>query len=133
MCGAYTLQSNRAAYNKTEVNPTCQLCGEGDEDLEHFILNCSYLEYTINPIISEIEREIDSLLGKLCFQEMCVQKKIGVILDCTILFEEKTVNLIIDQLSNLEYHTRRLLHNLSGVRYRTLKTLPKKGARAGVK
>ena len=78
LCGAYTLQSNRAAYNKTEVNPTCQLCGEGDEDLEHFILNCSYLEYTRNPIISEIEREIDSLLGKLCFQEMCVQKNIGV-------------------------------------------------------
>ena len=115
LCGAYTLQSNRAVYNKTEVSPTCQLCGEGDEDLEHFILNCSYLEYTRNPIISEIEREIDSLLGKLCFQEMCVQKKIGVILDCTILFEEKTVNLNIDQLSNLEYHTRRLLHNLSGV------------------
>ena len=64
MCGAYTLQSNRAAYNKTEVNPTCQLCGEGDEDLEHFILNCSCLEYTRNPIISVIEREIDSLLGK---------------------------------------------------------------------
>ena len=47
LCGAYPLQSNRAAYNKTEVSPTCQLCGEGDEDLEHFILNCSYLESEI--------------------------------------------------------------------------------------
>ena len=73
------------------------------------------------------------MLGKACFQEICVQKKIGVILDCTILFEQKTVNLNIDQLSNLVLPTRRLLHNLSGVRYRTLKTLPKKGARAGVK
>ena len=70
LCGAYTLQSNRAAYNKTEVNPTCQLSGEGGEDLEHFIFNCSYMEYTTcrNPIISEIEQEIDSLLGKSCFQ-----------------------------------------------------------------
>ena len=73
------------------------------------------------------------MLGKSCFQEMCVQKKIGVKLDCTILFGQKTVNLNIDQMSNLEFHTRRLLHNPSGVRYRTLKTLPKEGARAGVK
>ena len=39
LCGAYTLQSHRSAYNKTVVNPTCQLCGCGDEDLDHFILN----------------------------------------------------------------------------------------------
>ena len=75
LCGAYTLQSNRSAYNKTEVNPTCQLCDCGDEDLEHFILKCTYLEYTRNPITSVIEREVDSLLGKSSFEGMCDQKK----------------------------------------------------------
>ena len=76
LCGAYTLQSNRSAYNKTAVNPTCQLCDCGDEDLEHFILKCTYLEYTRNPITSVIEREVDSLLGKSSFEGMCDQKNL---------------------------------------------------------
>ena len=91
LCGAYTLQSNRSAYNKTEVNPTCQLCDCGDEDLEHFILKCTYLEYTRNPITSVIEREVDSLLGKSSFEGMCDQKKLDVILDCTVLLEKPNI------------------------------------------
>ena len=75
LCGAYTLQSNRSAYNKTAVNQTCQLCDCGDEDLEHFLLKCTYLEYTRTLITSVIEREVDSLLGKSSFEGMCDQKK----------------------------------------------------------
>ena len=126
LCGAYTLQSNRSAYNKTEVNPTCHLCDCGDEDLEHFILKCTYLEYTRNPITSIIEREVDSLLGKSSFEGMCDQKKLGVILDCTVLLEKPNIKLCVDQLRSLEFHTRRLLHNLTGVRYRILKEIPQK-------
>ena len=78
LCGAYTLQSNRSAYryNKTTVNPTCQLCECGDEDLEHFILKCTYLEYTRNLITSVIEREVESLVGKSSFEGMCDQKNL---------------------------------------------------------
>ena len=126
LCGAYTLQSNRSAYNKTVVNPICQLCGCGDEDLEHFILNCSYLEYTRNPIITVLAQEIDSLLGKSCFQGMCNERKLNIILDSTLLLDQPNTKLSLDQLKYLEFHTRRQLHNLAGVRYRTLKLLPKK-------
>ena len=126
LCGAYTLQSNRSAYNKTVVNPTCQLCGCGDEDLEHFILNCSYLEYTRNPIITVLAQEIDSLLGRSCFQRMCNERKLNIILDSTVLLDQPNTKFSLDQLKYLEFHTRRLLHNLAGVRYRTLKLLPKK-------
>ena len=48
LCGAYTLQSNRSAYNQTAVNPTCQLCDSEEETLEHFILHYSHVEYTRN-------------------------------------------------------------------------------------
>ena len=112
------------------MNPTCQLCDCGDEDLEHFILKCTYLECTRNPITSVIEREVDSLLGKSSFKGMCDQKKLGVILDCTVpgtvLLENPNIKLCVDQLRFLEFYTRRLLHNLTGVRYRTLKEIPKK-------
>jgi hypothetical protein len=36
----YSLQSLRAKYNQHAVKPTCVICNEGDEDIEHFILKC---------------------------------------------------------------------------------------------
>ena len=80
------------------------------------------MEYTRNPIISVIAQEVDSLLGKSCFQEMCDQRMLNVILVTTLLIEQPNTELCIDQLNSLE----RLLHNLAGVRYRTLKLLHKK-------
>ena len=79
LCGAYTLLSTSQTelHIIKQVYTTCLPCGYGDEDFEHFILNCSYLEYTRNQIISEIKRGggVYSLLGKTCFQEMCDQKR----------------------------------------------------------
>jgi hypothetical protein len=40
----YTVQSNRAAFNQTKVDPTCLLCQSGPETKEHFLLHCSYLQ-----------------------------------------------------------------------------------------
>ena len=65
LCGAYTLHSDRSAYNQTAVNPMCQLCDSEDETLEHFILHCSHLEYTGNSVISS--HEVDLLLGESYF------------------------------------------------------------------
>ena len=40
MTGTYVLQSNRTKFNQYSVNPTCLLCGEDPEYLEHFLLKC---------------------------------------------------------------------------------------------
>ena len=128
-------------YSRTEmyitkqwlIQPASCVRGCDEENLEHFILNCSYLEYIRNPIISTTEQEVDSLLGKSCFQEITDHEKLCIILDCTILSDQPSSRLRIDQLSSLEFHTRRLIHNLSGVRYRTLKETPKNSTRAKVK
>ena len=62
------------------------------------------------------------------------RKKLGIILDCTVLLEKPNIKLCVDQLRSLEFHTRRLLHNLTGVRNRTLKEIPPKNStRASVK
>ena len=48
--GCYILQSSRATFNKNEVNPTCLLCGEEDENLAHFLLRCKSLDTVRQPI-----------------------------------------------------------------------------------
>ena len=60
LCGAYTLQSNKAACNNTNVNPTCLLCGSDEETLEHFILHSSVLENTRNSVINDTSHEVNS-------------------------------------------------------------------------
>ncbi|KAH3739502.1 hypothetical protein DPMN_046154 [Dreissena polymorpha] len=62
--GTYILQTNTAQYNKVKVSPTCLMCGNGDETLQHFLLDCEQLEGTrkigIN-MLSEIIEEIHPL------------------------------------------------------------------------
>ncbi len=40
----YTLQINKARFNKYKVDPTCPVCGTDVETLEHFILHCPSLQ-----------------------------------------------------------------------------------------
>ena len=50
--GTYVLQTNRAAYNQEKkCDARCQLCGEDDETLSHFLLECSALEETRHPML----------------------------------------------------------------------------------
>ena len=67
--GRIHIQSNRSACNQAGVKPICQLCCSDKEILEHFVLYCSALEYTRNPVISDISYEVDSLLNKPYFSE----------------------------------------------------------------
>ena len=40
LLGAYLLQSHRARFNQCDVDATCMLCREADEDLVHFLAVC---------------------------------------------------------------------------------------------
>ena len=39
--GTYPFQGSRAKYSN--ISPICELCGENDETLEHFLLECKLL------------------------------------------------------------------------------------------
>ncbi len=39
--GSYIFQSNRSKFNQSQIDATCLLCGEEDEDLEHFFAQMS--------------------------------------------------------------------------------------------
>ena len=42
--GQYILQANRARFNQNQVDTICQLCGEEEENMEHFLLKCTILQ-----------------------------------------------------------------------------------------
>ena len=41
MTGTYPFQGSRAKYSN--ISPICEICGENDETLEHFLLECKLL------------------------------------------------------------------------------------------
>ena len=124
--GAYTLQSTSSSCNQSTVNPTCQLCNVAEETLEHFILHCAALDLVRTPVISDI----DTVLSKthsVKYHELSEDNQIQIILDCTTLLKNhKNRKCSIERLSHLEFHNRRLVHNLLGLRYRLLKAIPKR-------
>ena len=63
MTGTYVLQSNRAKFNQYSVNPTCLLCGEDPEDLEHFLLKCRALTVTRDPFMEKTICLLNEYLG----------------------------------------------------------------------
>ena len=64
--GTYILlQCNRASYNQFETDATCYLCGDTEETLSHFLLECQALQTCRQPIMIDIKSACDSLCGDL--------------------------------------------------------------------
>ena len=61
--GNVILLSNRTVFNKNRIDPTRLLCWEGDETIEHFLLNCTALSSARQPIIDIITNTCTSLLS----------------------------------------------------------------------
>ncbi|CAG2225294.1 unnamed protein product [Mytilus edulis] len=55
LTGTYYLQSNKAAFNQNSIDPTCLLCNENSETVEHFILDCKSLNNTRIPYLHELD------------------------------------------------------------------------------
>ena len=62
LTGTYILQTNRVKFNQNEVNPTCQLCNTASETLQHFIIDCKFLESVRDPVLFDIKKVIKALL-----------------------------------------------------------------------
>ena len=75
--------------------------------LWNIVLYCSALEYTRNPVIGDISHEVDLLLNKPYFSDL-TDEKFQIILDCIVLVDQQNRKLQTEQLSSLEFHSRRL-------------------------
>ena len=115
MCGSYTLQTNRQKFNKSQVDPTCLLCQRDNGNLERYIVDCS-------AILNKISISYKNLTGKT-FDMLESNLKIQLIIDCSFLISQKRGNrskVRIQDLSELEFHSRRLAHVLYVRRYSLL-------------
>ena len=124
LTSTYILQSTRVAFNQNEVDPTCRLCFECSETMEHFLLNCPVLELIRNSCLPEIRQNLEENFN-MNFDRLSASHKIRVLLDCTFLFGEYTCNNIsesslLDKLHSLETLCRRYLYNIHASRYSTI-------------
>ena len=63
--GTYILQlANRASFNRSQLNPICLLCGNGEETLDHFLLTCNCLDGIRAPLVKDIINTCSALFAK---------------------------------------------------------------------
>ncbi|MES9972509.1 MAG: reverse transcriptase domain-containing protein [Candidatus Thiodiazotropha sp.] len=119
--GTYILQVNRSSFNQNRIDPTCLMCGDGDETIEHFILDCVALSHIRVPILKEI-RDICNKSYPVSDSKMLLQ----IILDSHLILnvDTKTETAIM-----LEYQCRRLCFSLHCERYKILGLIPNRKRR----
>ena len=121
LTGSYILQTNRVKFNQNEINPECQLCWSAEETLQHFLLDCSFLENTRKPIISDLKTILNKLL------EVCPLVKrhsfLQLVVDCSAILEQcprKKIKIIMDYVAQINYQSRRLSYAIHAARYSKL-------------
>jgi hypothetical protein len=62
--GTYMLQANRASFNRSQLNPICLLCGNGEATLDHFLLTCNRLDGIRAPLVKDIINTCSALFAK---------------------------------------------------------------------
>ena len=82
---AYILQVNRVAYNQKDVSLLCLLCGQDDETIQHFLLECGSLASVREPIMKSINNAYAS--ANLIDLVNSPSLKLQLILDHTMITE----------------------------------------------
>ena len=79
LTGSYILQVNRAAFNQNQVDPTCMMCQQAPETVDHFLVECSVLEEKRRPIMDSIF----SLVNELFEPALASEELVQILLDCS--------------------------------------------------
>ena len=113
MSGQYILQANRARFNQNQVDTRCQLCGEDEENMEHFLLQCTIVQAMRDSVLDDIDIELNKLTVK-AFYNLDSYLKIQILLVCSVLLNHDNpvckVKLLLKQLTQLESQCRRFMN-----------------------
>ncbi len=118
--GTYILQTNRAKFNKVEVDPTCLLCGLQNETAVHFMLECEKLHDKRQPLLSDVASCCRNITNRN-FEDLASEYQVKIILDPSFLLETPS-RFQRNKLQNMDYHTRRLCYILHCERHKQLLT-----------
>ena len=119
----YILQANRARFNQNQVDTICQLCGEEEENMEHFLLKCTILQAVRYSVLDDIDTEFNIITGNT-FYNLESYVKIQILLDCSVLLNYDNPvckdKLLLKQLTQLESQCRMFIYNMHTSRYSML-------------
>ena len=127
--GTYILQVNRSASNQNESDPTCLMCKEEPETVDHFLIRCSVLAEVRQPIMDNIIRCAECFMQAPIETEILVQ----VLLDCAGVFSDRRENQIQSVAKDIEKLSKRLCLSLHTERYKRLNLIPKRNKKYGGK
>ena len=120
--GVYVLLVNRATVKQNQIDASCQLCHQADETIDHFLLDCSSLEQTRQPVLGSI---ID-IANSLSISSDERTNLLQLILDSSRFAEGSEASPLSTLLTDLDMHCRRLCHKLHTERYKRLSLIPKR-------
>ncbi|CAG2193085.1 unnamed protein product [Mytilus edulis] len=117
--GTYMTQAKRASFTKHE-SPTCKLCDEDNEDIEHLLLKCKILENIRHPFLKQLD---DFLIKEtaISFYNIKTDSRLQLILDCSKINQHQAdiiLNKKVEQ--NCELISRKLCFALHSIRARTI-------------
>jgi hypothetical protein len=80
--GTYVLQTKRLKCYRDESDPTCLLCGNTEENIQHFILDCQKLEFERTKILMEISVTWQNIQNcEMSFTELDSISQLQILLD----------------------------------------------------
>ena len=112
---------------RKKCDARCHLCGEDDETLFHFLLECSALEETRHPIMKDVFKAIDDIQHRMTTTRL----ELGLtdlVVDCTRLVNVYGADIVKQEhtcIQWLQYQSNRLVYALHALRYKKLELFPK--------
>jgi hypothetical protein len=80
--GTYVLQTKRIKFYQDESDPTCLLCRNAEETIQHFILDCQKLESERMKILMEISATWQNIQNcEISFTELDSISQLQILLD----------------------------------------------------
>jgi hypothetical protein len=118
--GTYPFQGSRAKYS--HISPICELCGENDETLEHFLLECKLLYAPRSEHLSIIS-DILASFSEISFDNLDSEIKAQMLTDCTKLRSTSIrLSRIVEQ--QIELNSRKMCYALHCIR--TMSIIPRR-------
>ena len=78
----YVLQTKRLKFYRDESDPACLFCGNAEETIQHFILDCQKLESERTKILMEISATWQNIQNcEMSFTELDSNSQLQILLD----------------------------------------------------
>lgn len=113
LTGTYLLQTNKAKFNKYEVDSTCPLCRLEPEDISHVLIRCPALHQSRINGMDDIRQHITNKYGPEGWSSVSSRSMLSsLIIDCGVLRNQNVLPCTPQDLTDIESSCRRMCYRL---------------------